>query len=278
MKVIEKINEIKERLLIHNNNQESIILVPTMGALHDGHLTLVKEAKKIAKIVVVSIFVNKAQFNNFEDFEKYPRNLIKDIEALKDCGINYIFAPSHQEIFQEQNNFEVNVLGIADCLCGRYRPKHFNGVALIISKLFNIIKPNHAIFGMKEFQQLLIIKKLVNDFNFSVKIHGFETVRNNQGLALSSRNQRLNNHQLLIASNIFRILNEIKNNFRNNKNILMEKKQELLAIGFDKVEYLEIRDENNLQLIENFQTNQQARIFIAVYLQGVRLIDNLAIS
>ncbi|GDX35966.1 pantothenate synthetase [Alphaproteobacteria bacterium] len=278
MKVIEKINEIKERLLIHNNNQESIILVPTMGALHDGHLTLVKEAKKIAKIVVVSIFVNKAQFNNFEDFEKYPRNLIKDIEALKDCGINYIFAPSHQEIFQEQNNFEVNVLGIADCLCGRYRPKHFNGVALIISKLFNIIKPNHAIFGMKDFQQLLIIKKLVNDFNFSVKIHGFETVRNNQGLALSSRNQRLNNHQLLIASNIFRILNEIKNNFRNNKNILMEKKQELLAIGFDKVEYLEIRDENNLQLIENFQTNQQARIFIAVYLQGVRLIDNLAIS
>ncbi|MFM2200363.1 MAG: hypothetical protein RL769_418, partial [Pseudomonadota bacterium] len=146
-----------------------------------------------------------------------------------------------------------------------------------VSKLFNIVQPDHAIFGMKDFQQLLIIKKLVNDFNFPIKIHGYETVRNQHGLALSSRNQRLNNQQLTIASNIFRILNEIKSDFRNNQNILSQKKQELLAIGFEKVEYLEIRDENNLQLIDNFQINQSARIFIAVYLQGVRLIDNLTV-
>lgn len=277
MKVIEKIAEIKEQLTTQRNYCKSIILVPTMGALHEGHVALINQAKKIAEIVVVSIFVNKSQFNDLEDFEKYPRNLLKDIEVLKDCAIDYIFAPSHQEIFQEQNNFEINVLEIANCLCGSYRPKHFNGVALIVSKLFNIVQPDDAIFGMKDFQQLLIIKKLVNDFNFPVKIHGFETVRNQQGLALSSRNQRLNNQQLIIASNIFRVLNEIKSDFRNNQKILLQKKQELLAIGFEKVEYLEIRSENSLQLIDNFQFNQPARIFIAVYLQGVRLIDNLAV-
>lgn len=277
MIVIEKILEIKKQLAIHRSCDKSIILVPTMGALHDGHLALIKEAKKIAEIVVVSIFVNKTQFNNSEDFEKYPRNLAKDIEILESVAVDYVFAPSDQEIFGEEKNFEINVLDIANCLCGSYRPNHFNGVALIISKLFNIIRPNHAIFGMKDFQQLLIIKKLVVDFNYEIKIHGFETQRNPQGLALSSRNQRLNDQQLVIATNIYRILNEIKNNFRNNKNILQQKKQELLAIGFEKVEYLEIRDENNLQLIDNFQINQSPRIFIAVYLQGVRLIDNLAI-
>ena len=146
---------------------------------------------------------------------------------------------------------------------------------MIITKLFNIILPNFAIFGQKDFQQLLIIKKLVENLNFNVEIHEVETLREASGLAMSSRNQRLNDDQLKLASEIFRILNEIKNNFYLDPQILEKKSQEMLAIGFKKVEYLEVRDEQNLQLISSFQINKPMRIFIAVYLDEVRLIDNL---
>jgi pantoate--beta-alanine ligase len=275
MKIIKNIKEIKKILNEHRNNNQQIALVPTMGALHEGHISLIKKANQLAEIVVVSIFVNKTQFNDLSDYEKYPRQLNLDFCKLENQQVDYIFAPDSQEIFPENCDFIISPQALANCLCGSSRAGHFEGVALIITKLFNIILPNFAIFGQKDFQQLLIIKKLVENLNFNVEIHEVETLREASGLAMSSRNQRLNDDQLKLASEIFRILNEIKNNFYLDPQILEKKSQEMLAIGFKKVEYLEVRDEQNLQLISSFQINKPMRIFIAVYLDEVRLIDNL---
>lgn len=279
MKIIRSKHQIRELLKYHRLQNKKIAFVPTMGALHEGHISLIKKAKSLAEIVVVSIFVNKTQFNNDEDFTKYPRNIEQDILKLTDCkyDVDYVFTPDDQEIFPTNCQFKITPLALADCLCGLSRSNHFEGVALIIIKLFNIIQPDFAIFGEKDFQQLLIIKKLVEDLNFNVEIHHSATLRLDNGLAISSRNQRLNQSQIRIAGEIFRILNDIKNNFDLDKEILVKKTQELLAIGFQKVDYLEIRDEQNLKLINDFQINNPARIFVAVYLGGVRLIDNLKI-
>ena len=279
MKIIRSNHQIRELLKYHRLQNKKIAFVPTMGALHEGHISLIKKARSLADIVVVSIFVNKAQFNNDEDFTKYPRNIEQDILKLTNCkyGVDYVFNPDDCEIFPINSRFKITPLAFADCLCGLSRGNHFEGVALIIIKLFNIIQPDFAIFGEKDFQQLLIIKKLVEDLNFNVEIHDSATLRLDNGLAISSRNQRLNQSQIKIAGEIFRVLNDIKNNFDLDKEILVKKTQELLAIGFQKVDYLEIRDEQNLKLINDFQINNPARIFVAVYLGGVRLIDNLKI-
>jgi pantoate--beta-alanine ligase len=278
MKVIGNIKEIKNQLNEHRSHNKKIAFVPTMGCLHEGHLSLVKKAKSLAEIVVVSIFINKTQFNNPDDFLKYPKNLDQDFELLKDNNVDYVFAPDDREIFPNISRFEISPNQLNNCLCGLSRPKHFEGVALIIIKLFNIVQPNFAIFGQKDFQQLLIIKSLVEDLNFPIEIHDCETIRTSSGLAMSSRNNRLNLEQLKIAKEIYRILNDVKNHFLTDCEILMKKKQELLAIGFQKVDYLEIRDEQNLRLIDNFQINNHKRIFVAVYLDDIRLIDNLKIT
>jgi pantoate--beta-alanine ligase len=278
MKIIKNIKDIKKILNEHRLENKKIALVPTMGALHDGHISLIKKANKLAEIVVVSIFVNKAQFNDLQDYEKYPRQLEDDFSKLQNQQVDYIFAPDNQEIFPENCDFVISSQALANCLCGTSRIGHFDGVALIIVKLFNIILPNFAVFGQKDFQQLLIIKKLVENLNINVEIHDVETFREVSGLAMSSRNQRLDERQLKLASEIFRVLNDIKNNFGLDPKILEKKTQEMLAIGFKKVEYLEVRDEQNLQLIASCQINKSMRIFIAVYLDKVRLIDNLKIN
>ena len=258
---------------------KKIAFVPTMGALHSGHLELVKKAREIADIVVVSVFVNKAQFNDAGDYVKYPRQLEQDLQMLEKIGVNYVFAPSAEEIYSKDLAFKITVTKFVDCLCGATRPGHFDGVALIVSKLFNIINPHVALFGQKDFQQVLVIKKLVRDFNFKVEIIACETVREKSGLAMSSRNQRLNKANKIKAAEIFKTLNEIKNEVKNNpqdtKNILQKKRDQLLKSGFEKIDYLEIRDEENLQLLQNFDSSKNWRIFIALYLQQVRLIDNL---
>jgi len=250
-----------------------------MGALHDGHLALVKKAKEMAQTTVVSIFVNKAQFNDASDYEKYPRQLEIDLEKLKSVGANFVFAPEFEEVFPEDFAFKVTPIALVDCLCGSVREGHFNGVSLIVSKLFNIIKPDIAIFGQKDFQQLQVIKKLARDLNFDIEIFAHETQREKSGLAMSSRNQRLVMASRIKAANIFRILSEIKNEIKipgnNLAEVLQKKSHELLNMGFDKIDYLEIRQEENLKLVEKFDEAVISRIFIAVYLDEIRLIDNL---
>lgn len=275
MLISKTIAEIRSHLRQDEILKRKIALVPTMGALHEGHLALVKKARELAEIVVVSIFVNKAQFNDSNDYQKYPRQVEQDLEKLKNSGATHIFIPSDEEIFSADFAFKIIPTRMIDCLCGSTRPSHFDGVVLIVAKLFNIIKPNISIFGQKDFQQLQIIKKLVEDLNFDIEIFAHEIVREKSGLAMSSRNQRLSEDNKIKAANIFRILSEIKNEVGDCEKILQKEREELLKIGFEKIDYLEIREEENFKLVKSFNPQSSARIFVAVYLSGIRLIDNL---
>jgi len=276
MFIAKTISEIRDEL---KKSERKIAFIPTMGALHEGHLALVKKGREIAENVVVSIFVNKAQFDDPSDYVKYPRQVEKDLELLKKSGASQVFLPESSEIFKDDFAFKLLPIKLIDCLCGSSRLGHFDGVALIVTKLFNIIKPDIAIFGEKDFQQVAIIKKLVEDFNFDLEILGHEIIREENGLAMSSRNQRLSESSKIKAAEIFLILNEIKNEVKKSPNqiekILQKKQEELLNKGFKKIDYLEIREEKNLNLVTNLDNQKPSRIFIAVYLDEVRLIDNM---
>jgi len=273
LKVFNNIFDIKNFVNDNKKLNKTIAFVPTMGSLHEGHVALIENAKKHADIVIVNIFVNKAQFNDLKDYELYPQNLENDVKILSNSYADALFAPSNLEIYDENFSFKIVPTAMVDCLCAKDRVGHFDGVALIITKLFNIINPDYAFFGEKDFQQLAIIKKLVKDLNFNVEILGVETVREPSGLALSSRNQRLSEHNKIKASMIYKVLNEIKIN----PQIIEEKKRELLENGFEKIDYLEIRNEDNLKLNMDLISPKKRRIFIAVYLEGVRLIDNISL-
>jgi pantoate--beta-alanine ligase len=279
------IPQIKSEIKRHEGKKiaKRIAFVPTMGALHDGHLALVKKAQELADIVVVSIFVNKAQFNDLNDYKNYPRQDLEDLQKLEKCGVDLVFLPDEKEMlgddFTKDSGLKITPSKLTNCLCGSARPGHFDGVALIVSKLFDIVKPDIAVFGQKDFQQLAIVKELIKNLNFNIEIFAHETFREKSGLAMSSRNQRLLEANKIKAAEIFRILLEIKNEVVKNsesvEEILEKKSQELLEIGFEKIDYLEIRTEDGLELVTKFDTKKSSRIFIAVYLGGVRLIDNL---
>ena len=273
LKIFNKISAIKNFVNENKKNNKKIAFVPTMGALHHGHIALIKNAKKNADIVIVSIFINKAQFNDIKDYELYPQNLESDIKMLEKANVDALFYPSASEIYDENFSFKIIPTAMVDCLCATDRVGHFDGVALIITKLFNIVNPHCAFFGEKDFQQLAIIKKLVKDLNFDVEIFGVATVRESSGLAMSSRNQRLSEAGKIKASMLYKILNEIKIN----PQIIEDKKRELLENGFEKIDYFEIRNEDDLKLNMNLFSAQKRRIFIAVYIEGVRLIDNLSL-
>ena len=273
LKVFNKIFEIRNFVNENKKLNKTIAFVPTMGSLHEGHVALIENAKKHADIVIVNIFVNKAQFNDLKDYELYPQNLENDVKILSNTCADALFTPSNLEIYDENFSFKIAPTAMVDCLCAKERVGHFDGVALIVTKLFNIINPNYAFFGEKDFQQLAIIKKLVKDLNFNIEILSVETVREPSGLALSSRNQRLSAHNKIKASMIYKVLNEIKANPK----IIEEKKSELLQNGFEKIDYLEIRNEDNLKLNMDLISPKKRRIFIAVYLEGVRLIDNISL-
>lgn len=279
MLVAKNIAEVKSHLNKERDAGCKIALVPTMGALHDGHLALITKAHEVSESVIVSLFVNKAQFNDLGDYEKYPRQIEDDLKVLKRAGVSCVFMPQDAEIFPKKPIFKISVEKISDCLCGASRPGHFDGVALIITKFFNIINPDFAIFGEKDFQQLAIIKQLVQDFNFDVEIISVETMRHNSGLAMSSRNQRLSESSRIKAEGISKVLSKARDEIRrypdNIAEILDQKHQELMEIGFDEVDYLEVRNESDLKLVTKFDSSCSARIFIAVYLEKVRLIDNL---
>ena len=273
LKVFNKIFDIRNFVNDNKKLNKTIAFVPTMGSLHDGHVALIENAKKYADIVIVNIFVNKAQFNDLKDYELYPQNLENDLKILSKTSADAVFAPSNLEIYDENFSFKIVPTSMVDCLCAKNRVGHFDGVALIIAKLFNIINPNYAFFGEKDFKLLAINKKLVKDLNFNIEILSVETVREPSGLALSSRNQRLSADNKIKASMIYKVLNEIKINPK----IIEEKKRELLENGFEKIDYLEIRNEDNLKLNMDLISPKKRRIFIAVYLEGVRLIDNISL-
>lgn len=273
MMIFKTIKDVRNFVCDNKNRNRTIGFVPTMGALHDGHISLIKQAQKKADIVIVSIFVNKVQFNDNNDYKLYPRSVEADLKKLSDCAIDAVFLPEDNEIYPENFSCKISPLDLVDCLCAKIRAGHFDGVALVITKLFNIVKPDYAFFGEKDFQQFLVIKKLVADLNFDIEVFAVPTLREEGGLAMSSRNQRLSESARIKASMIYKIMNQIKIN----PQLIEQKKTELLKNGFEKIDYLEIRNESDLKLNNDVESSQSRRIFIAVYIEGIRLIDNLGL-
>lgn len=258
--------------------RKSIGFVPTMGNLHEGHLTLVREAKKICDVVVVSIFVNPIQFGAGEDFDSYPRTLEQDSRLLADVGCDIIFAPSVEQMYGTQPRLtNIQVSQITDDLCGQSRPGHFDGVAVVVTKLFNIVQPDFAFFGQKDYQQLAVIRQLVQDLNIPLEVIGVPIIRAEDGLALSSRNGYLSEEERAIAPTIYTTLKIAEQALQDKiplSQVIDEMKSTLTQAGF-VVDYVEART-TNLQRIEQF--DRDIVLFVAAKLGKTRLIDNLQVT
>jgi len=255
---------------------KNIAFVPTMGNLHEGHLTLIQEAFKKSKHVVVSIFINPLQFNSNEDFKKYPRTLEEDLAMLKKIGVPFVFAPSESEMLDPLQTVEIHLPRIAYDLCGKFRPGHFEGVAAIVNKLFNVVQPEIAFFGKKDFQQLFLIRELVRQLDSPIKIIAVDTVRHEDGLARSSRNSLLNMEDRKKAPQLFQTLNSMKEKTIKKSPPFSEIEafatQSLNASGWI-VDYLTIRSSQSLE--SPVRNENQLVILGAATLGSVRLIDNI---
>ncbi len=276
MKIINTIKNTKEYLKNIRLQNLSIGFVPTMGALHEGHLELIRKAKRENDFVVCSIFVNPIQFNNREDLEKYPRNLENDISELEKTGCDLLFSPSVKEMYPAPVKTKYDFGDLEKVMEGKHRPGHFNGVAIVVKKLFEIIKPDKSYFGEKDYQQLVIIHALVKKYKIPVEIVPCATVREPDGLAKSSRNKRLTPEERKIAPVIYQILKEVKNKAGktpiNELNKWVE--QQINNCKGMKLEYFEIVDKKTLQPIERWE-NKDCIACIALFLGKVRLIDNI---
>lgn len=278
MKTETTIQGLTASLLPARAAKKMIGFVPTMGNLHEGHLTLVREAKKICDVVVVSIFVNPTQFGAGEDFDSYPRTLEQDSRLLADVGCDIIFAPSVEQMYGSQPRLtNISVGQITDDLCGKSRPGHFDGVAVVVTKLFNIVQPDYAFFGQKDYQQLAVIRQLVQDLNIPLEVIGVPIVRAQDGLALSSRNGYLTEEQRATAPKIYQLLKQAEQDLHEGKAlsaVLATISDQLTQEGF-VVDYVEAR-QPNLQPIEQF--TQNLVLFVAAKLGSTRLIDNLQVE
>lgn len=280
MQTLSNITSLREKRREWQLSGQRIAFVPTMGNLHAGHLSLVKEAKANAHIVVVSIFVNPLQFGAEEDLDNYPRTLAEDSAQLAALGVDILFTPSVKDIYPrglEQQTF-VEVPGISYMICGASRPGHFRGVATIVSKLFNMVQPNIAFFGEKDYQQLQVIKAMVTDLSMNVEVVGVPTKRHTDGLAMSSRNGYLTDEERAIAPTIAQVLTHIKTQIesgnRKFSQLVTEGNATLEAAGF-KPDYIEIREASTLQTA-SFE-DKELVILGAAFLGKTRLIDNFQI-
>lgn len=279
MKVIKTIKEMQTFSIEQHVRGKKIVLVPTMGYLHDGHLSLLREGKKHGDILVMSLFVNPTQFGPNEDFSKYPRDFDRDSKLAESVGTDVIFYPEVSEMYAQPFKTSVHVSELSEILCGKTRREHFKGVTTVVAKLFNIVLPHIAIFGEKDFQQLTIIKQMVKDLNIPIDIIGIPTVREPDGLAMSSRNTYLTQNARQRALSISKGLKNALEEFRKGtsdseilKNII---RNEIKLSGL-KEDYIEIIDEETLNPVTNVSRN--ARMVIAAYVDNVRLIDNMPLK
>ena len=250
LQVIHSTADIKNLLRPFLKSEKKIGFVPTMGALHLGHATLIEKARLDNVITIVSIFVNPTQFNDPSDFIKYPKTFQSDCELLQKLNVDYLFFPSKDEIYSDEYRYKLNEYRDSLILCGGKRPGHFEGVLTVVMKLLNIIKPTNAYFGLKDFQQYQLINEMVATFFLDINIIGVETVREKSGLAMSSRNTRLSENGKLLAAKIF----------------------PLISSDLNLEEILKILESQNIQV--EYLTEKWERIFIAFFIEGVRLIDN----
>ena len=283
--LLHTIDEVRQEIQNWKKQGLRIGLVPTMGALHAGHLSLIKKAVKTCDKVVVSVFVNPIQFCPGEDLDKYPRTLDSDNKMCESAGVDIVFAPSPNEMYGQgqmlSNDFLTYVIPpffYVNKLCGKSRIGHFDGVCTVVNKLFNIVQPDCAFFGQKDAQQLIIIKKMVKDLNIPIEIVPCPIIREESGLAMSSRNKYLTDEDKIHALALYKILNNIKNCYKNGITNIDALKETACAFlnEHHELEYLEFLNEDDLE--ETDTANDKTRVFIACKVAGVRLIDNILLG
>jgi pantoate--beta-alanine ligase len=279
VRVIQTVREVREALESARKSNTVIGLVPTMGALHAGHESLIQTARRESGVVVVSIFVNPLQFGPNEDYTRYPRAFTKDLEICERHGADLAFAPSVEEMYPLPQLTFTDVARVSEHLCGAFRPGHFRGVATVVLKLFNIVQPDRAYFGEKDMQQLAVIRRMVTDLNVPITIIGVPTVRENDGLAISSRNQYLNPAERKAAPVLYRALQEAAGRVRSGERHAAKIREAAIAIlskeALVRLEYLEIVDPDEIQPIST--VSGRVRIAAAIWIGNTRLIDNVAV-
>lgn len=276
--ILNTVSDLRAFLTLARGNGKTVGFVPTMGNLHQGHLDLVNKASDMTDIVVVSIFVNPMQFGPHEDFDAYPRTLNADCEALNNHPCDAVFAPTVREVYPKGVNTEIDLPSLSTILCGHHRPGHFKGVATVVTKLLNIVQPDVAVFGNKDYQQLQVIQTMVADLLIPITIVGADTTREPNGLAMSSRNAYLSAEEKETAAMLYATLKRIGDALRSDSQVsttLKQEKERLTAAGF-VLDYLEIRDAQDLS--KSYVEADSAVILVAAKLGRARLIDNLVIE
>ena len=279
MKRIRVLNELRALNRTWRCDGETVGVVPTMGALHQGHLSLVKQAKAACDRVIVTVFVNPKQFNNADDLDKYPRTEDADAAALAPFDVDVMYLPTPDQIYPDGFSTNVSVSGVSEGLCGAHRPGHFDGVATVVAKLLLQTGADRAFFGEKDFQQLQVVKRLVRDLDIPTEIVGCATVREEDGLALSSRNVRLSETARNTAPRLYTILQDVADELRRGamaEAAIYTAKARIELAGFSEVEYLELRAEDGLTPMTVL--DRPARLLVAAWLDGVRLIDNIPVA
>jgi pantoate--beta-alanine ligase len=280
MKVAKTIESVRKLVKAARSKGKIIGFVPTMGALHIGHISLIEKAKQQTDFVVVSIFVNPTQFGPGEDFEKYPRPLKADLEICRKAGVDVVFTPSPQQMYPGENLTWVNVEKLTEQLCGQFRPGHFSGVTTVCAKLFNIVAPDIAFFGQKDAQQAIVIKRMVTDLNMPLEIVVCPTVRQADGLAVSSRNQYLTRQQKKNAPLIYKSLQKcqklIADGVADSKTIINQMRKILQQAPSIKIEYISILDADTLQELKKI--TGRVLTAVAVKIGSTRLIDNIVVD
>lgn len=277
------VRQIKEMQKISDRLREKgkrIGFVPTMGYLHDGHVSLVRKAKELCDSIVVSIFVNPTQFGPGEDFQRYPRDEEGDKAKLERAGVDFLFMPEAGEMYPSRYQTSVEVAEVSKGLCGDFRPGHFRGVATVVAKLFNIVKPHAAVFGEKDYQQLLVIKKMVEDLNFDIEIIPGTLIREEEGIAMSSRNAYLSPEDRKRATVLYRSLVKAKelvdSGEKRTYNIVQAVEKMIGSVEGVSLQYVEVRDAETLERVES--VSGPAVIAVAAMVGSVRLIDNIVIG
>ena len=276
MQIVKKISEIKEILFDLEKNNSKINLIPTMGNIHEGHLSLLKEANKFKGINVASIFINPTQFNDIKDFENYPNTFDHDINKLSKNNCEIIFAPNINEIYPNGLEIKKTIFEYREILCDVFRPGHFDGVTTVVKIFLDIIKPSNVFFGEKDFQQLKILETLIIQNKLKINLVKCSSIRSSNGMSLSSRYTKFNTKEKtqfekcaqIINKNLLNLINSFDTKFLDNI------KKELKSIGISKIDYCEVREENNLQISN---TNEDSRLFVAFYVNEIRIVDNFVL-
>lgn len=280
MKVTKTIASVRKHIAAARSDGKIIGLVPTMGALHIGHISLIENAREKTDFVVVSIFVNPAQFGPADDFKRYPRPIKKDLKICREHGVNIVFCPTTKQMYPSENLTWANVEKLTEHLCGRSRTGHFKAVITVCAKLFNIVQPDMVFFGRKDAQQAIVVKQMVADLNFPLKIVVCPTIREPDGLAVSSRNKYLNPKQRKQAACLYESLQKskqmVEQGVTDTKKIIRQMKNIILQTPHAKIEYIEIVDVKTLQPLKRI--DRKALVAIAVKIGPARLIDNILLD